>query len=171
MLLPRFIAALGAAALAALGAAAAVENFESQRPGEFWVAATSAGEWVAPPGSAEIHANRSRSGSQCLKILGGENRSAILRLPAPLARGGTLAFWAERWTVRPPFLFRVDARPAGGDWTELYKGDDVIKLGGFPNQVSIPLPPGTAEIRFRANTPSPPHAGVLIDDLEVTPAA
>ncbi len=158
-------------ALGALIAGAAVENFDSRRAGPFWILASPVGEWVAPPDSAEIHAGRSRSGTQCLKILGGENRSAILRLPAPLVRGGTLAFWAERWTVRPPFLFRVDTRPAAGDWTEVYNGDDVIRLGGFLNQVSIPLPPGTAEIRFRANTATPPHAGVLLDDLEIAPAS
>lgn len=148
-----------------------MENFDSRRSGPFWILASPVGEWVAPPENAEIHVGHSRSGSQSLKIQGGEGKTAVLRLSAPLARGGTLTFWAERWTSRPPFKFRVDARPAGGDWAEVFNGDATVKLGGFPSEVKIALPPGTAEIRFRATTAPPPDSGAMLDDLEIVPAA
>ena len=41
--------------------------------------------------------------------------------PQPVGDARQLSFWAERWTRRSPFAFRIDAY-RDGEWTEVFDG-------------------------------------------------
>ena len=137
------------------------EGFESLKAGPFETLKSGVGEWSAPVGQAEIHGEHARSGKQSLRILGGLDRAVELDLDGD--RGGLLlSFWAERWTARGPFLFRIEARGENG-WEEIFRGDELIRVGGFLTEVAVTLPKGTGRLRFRASTPA--QSGVMLDDL------
>jgi sialidase-1 len=123
------------------------------------------GSWSAEAGHMEIHTGNARSGTQSLRLLGGEQERVMeLRLAAPLTAPSRLAFWAERWTARDPFSFRVSWRKAAGEWTDLWDGA-AVKIGGFNTECRANLPAGAEALRFTATS----VAGVLIDDLVIAP--
>lgn len=137
------------------------EGFESCKAGAFESLQTDVGTWSAPAGHAMVHSRHAKSGKQSMRILGGEGH--LLELDMGGDRGGMLlSFWAERWTARAPFLFRIDAMRAD-KWEEIYSGDRKIRVGGFLTEVAVVLPEGTRKLRFRSNTPK--ETGVMIDDL------
>lgn len=148
---------------------AAEESFETHPRGGFATLEGPVGRWkAAGAGQAEIDDQHSRTGGQALHLTGDAGRELELELPAPLDTPGELRLWAERWTRRAPFLFRIETRAPGGDWREVYNGDQTIRVGGFDTQVVVSLPAGITGLRFRSTTP--PGSGVLIDDLSLEPA-
>lgn len=140
-------------------------GFEGFPPGRVERFTDELGTWTAEAGHLEIHAGNVRSGERSLRLLGGEAaRSAELRLTAPLAAPSRISFWAERWTARDPFSFRVSWRKAGGEWVGLWDGA-AVKIGGFHTECRAELPAGAEALRFTATS----AAGVLIDDVEIAP--
>ena len=143
--------------------AGATTSFEEATPGEFGRLKCDGLVWTSAPGHAEIDAEHAKSGRQCLRLLGGTDRSAVVTLPGS-DRPERLSFWAERWTRRPPFRFRVAAFRDDA-WKEIYNGDEELVIGRFRTQVSIPLPPTTSRLRFTSTSPA--GSGVLLDDLRI----
>lgn len=124
--------------------------------------------WTAGRGDAVIHTAHQRSGRQSLRILGGEEKSIDFTVDLDQYKGDlALSFWAERWTARAPFKFRVQGHVAGG-WKDLYVGDKAIKIGGFHTPVKVALPKGVE--RFRFVVTSPDNSGIMLDDLRISPA-
>lgn len=140
------------------------EDFEGLKEGAFRTLTGEYGTWTSREGEAEVRVGNSRSGTQSLYLTGGKDRTLLLELEAPLAQDAELAFWAERWTRRDPFSFRVEARQ-GGKWQEIYNGDRAVKVGGFLTNPYAPLVTGVGAVRFTAT--SPDGSGVLIDDLTI----
>ncbi len=136
-------------------------SFENAEVGEFRDLKLEVGRLEAASGHAAITDRFARTGTQCLHLLGGNDRELTLKHSDRASR--LLSFWAERWTRNEPFEFRVEAR-ARGKWSEIYNGDKVIRVGArLLSHVQLELPVGTSEIRFRSR--SPENSGVLIDDL------
>ena len=94
----------------ALGSSVSAEDFEGLKAGEFERLPAEEGTLVTKKGHAVIHNQHARSGKQSLRLLGGEKHSVELLLGKPAARGTELSFWAERWTSRSPFSFRIEGR-------------------------------------------------------------
>ena len=139
-------------------------SFEPCDAGGFESLVTEVGRWTAAKGNVEIDDQHSRTGGQCLHLLGGMNHMVELRFIQDLDPRGII-FHAERWTRRSPFSFRVEASAGDGQWKEIYDGDDQVRIGRFSTRVAIPLPFNTTSLRFRCS--SPPRSGLLIDDLSV----
>ncbi|MCA8976208.1 MAG: exo-alpha-sialidase [Planctomycetes bacterium] len=141
-------------------------SFESEAIGELSRFEHEIGRFEAKAGHAEITAQYARTGRQCLHLFGGGDRQ--LNFVPKHADGSQLSFWAERWTARQPFEFRIEVR-RHGNWSEVYDGGREIRVGArLLSQVNVELPAGTSAVRFRCS--SPPNSGVLIDDLELAPA-
>jgi sialidase-1 len=139
------------------------EDFESSTVGAFEKLPSDVGRWLASDGHAEINGDHARSGKRSLRIFGGAERSLELDLGGD--RGGMLlSFWAERWTARGPFVFRIEAGENAG-WREIFRGDGAIRVGGFLTEVAVMLPAGTRKLRFRASTPD--KSGLMMDDFTV----
>lgn len=173
-LLARQLVSMLAACVVALGCAAQPEGrtllttgFEDVPLGAIDRLEGAGGVWSASAGHAAIHNQHQRGGKQSLRLLGGEGRTVEF---VPAVQGGLvgegleLSFWAERWTFRAPFSFRVQGR-VDGQWQELYNGDEQISVGGFDTHVRVKLPSGVE--RFRLVSTSPAGAGVMIDDLRI----
>ncbi|MDB4759458.1 exo-alpha-sialidase [Akkermansiaceae bacterium] len=140
------------------------ENFESHQSGGFTSLSSEFGQWTAAKGHVEIHDAHSKGGKKSLRILGGGDHRVELQLQKKAAEDVVLSFWAERWTSRSPFQFRIEEKRAG-KWTEIYNGDKKIKVGGFLTLVEVPLKKGLEGLRFEAT--SPEKSGLMIDDLLV----
>ncbi len=118
------------------------------------------GAWREVEGEVTRNEELARSGGRCIHLWG-----SVEFVPVEIVNGSRLEFWAERWTRRAPFTFRVEAH-AGDGWVEIYQGDDRIRVGrGFLSRVVVPLPRGTSRLRFTATAPE--GTGVLIDDLSI----
>lgn len=139
-------------------------SFENLPAGELNSAETEVGTWSAERGHVLIDDRHHRGGSQCLHLVGGEARQVVLE-PKRVVADSELVFWAERWTRREPFVFRIEAR-AGREWREIYRGDDEIVIGTFKTRVRVPIDGVPGPLRFTCTSPS----GVLIDDLRFAPA-
>ncbi len=116
-------------------------------------------------GTAAISPKFAHSGKQCLHLLGDENNSITFDLPDKMRAVKGISFHAERWTVKEPFTFLVEAQQAG-EWREVARLDDVIAVGArFLSHIKLPIAGGgrTEAIRFRVT--AAPKSGVLIDDL------
>jgi sialidase-1 len=140
----------------------AAESFEAPSAGPLTSLDTPLGRWAAASGHAEIHRGHAHGGDQSLKIHGGEGRAVELALAEPLGKAGRLAVWAERWTVKPPFTFVIEAAGPQGDFTPIHDASGV-KTGGFLTFVEAAVPAGTARLRFLATS----AAGVMLDDVEL----
>jgi sialidase-1 len=140
----------------------AAESFETAAAGPLKSLDTPLGSWTAAPGHAEIHAGHAHEGRQSLKIHGGEERQAELTLAEPLSKPGRLAFWAERWTAKPPFTFVIEAAGPQGDF-ETIRDASAVAVGGFLTLVETAVPRGTSRLRFRATS----EAGVMLDEVEL----
>ncbi len=154
------VAVLGGVVAAAGWAA---ESFEGLPAGAFSKVATGVGEWTAGPGHAEVHAGHAKSGRQSLRLVGGGDQWVVLALREPLAAPARLACWAERWTAREPFVFRIDGAGEGGDFKELWNGDRAVRVGGFLTRIEVPLAAGLARLRLRCTAPA--ASGVMVDDV------
>ena len=138
-------------------------GFENAHAAQLTKLTTPLGEWSAEQGHAEIDAKHARTGRQCLHLFGGKNRQVEFTRDHRSRQAEFLTFWAERWTRRTPFEFRVD-QFIDNQWVEIYNGDKQIRVGGFLTEVKIPLK-GKSARRFRFRSTSPQNSGVLIDDV------
>ena len=141
-------------------------SFEEVSAGPFTALATGAGRWIAEEGHTVIDAAHARTGRQCLHLVGGEQRRVSLEPSTGADPVSEISFWAERWTRRDPFVFRVEGL-FRGTWRELYVGDEEIVIGGFKTHVRFPVSAPLERLRFTCTSPS----GVLIDDLRFGRAA
>ena len=123
-----------------------------------------AGRWHNPSGLFEINEPLARSAGRCLHLLG----SVEFTPDTQIGPDHRLAFWAERWTARAPFAFRIAAK-IDDQWREIYRGDESVKVGrGFLNHIVLPIPAGSRGFRFSCDAPA--GTGVLIDDLSIATA-
>lgn len=139
-------------------------GFEDLAAGAFTELEGAGGTWRAPEGHATIHTDHQKSGEQSLRITGGEGHGVEFVIGVDDVSAGLVSFWAERWTSRGPFEFRVHGM-VQGRWRELYNGDREVAVGGFNTHVRFALPEGTSRLRFMATTPD--NSGVMIDDLRI----
>lgn len=144
-------------------------SFEQAVAGGFDELATGVGKWRSEIGKTLIDNQHSKTGKQCLQLTGGAKTSVILDLGEEIDTTGELTFWAERWTARKPFLFRIEKQGSNG-WQEIYNGDAHVRVGReFLNHVKVKLADKNIKtLRFICS--SPPNTGILIDDLRISPA-
>lgn len=150
-------------------AASAVAGFEKARAGRFDELDSTIGKWTPVDGRTIIDDKHSKSGKQCLQLTGGHKTSVLLELADGVDTTGNLVFWAERWTKRAPFSFRIE-KNSGGGWKEIFNGDQEVRVGrSFLSQVKVPL--GDDAIKqLRFTVTSVPNTGILIDDIRIAPA-
>ena len=146
--------------------AADVGDFESAKAGEFKELSTSIGIWKPTTGQTIVDNKHAKTGKQCLQLTGGKESSVTLDVAEGIETSGELTFWAERWTKRTPFSFRIEKR-SGDEWQEIFNGDEEVKVGrAFLSHVKVPLgDDGIRQLRFTVK--SPPNTGVLIDDVRI----
>ncbi len=151
------------------GGKAPSASFEQVEPGNLGKLETEIGVWSMDLGRAIVDDKHAKAGKQCLQIAGGEQTRVILQLAETVDTSGMLTFWAERWTSRKPFSFRIE-KSDGEGWEEIFNGDRSIRVGrSFRSHVKVPLgDPGIKQLRFTVT--SPPMTGVLIDDVRIGPA-
>ncbi len=143
-------------------------GFEKPQPGPFEKLETELGTWTADAGQTIVDDKHAKTGKHCLQLAGGKQTSVILQLADTVDSRGVLTFWAERWTSRQPFSFRIDKRVENG-WQEVFNGDQSVRVGrSFLNHVKIPLRDDSIE-QLRFTVTSPPSTGVLIDDIRIAP--
>jgi len=142
-------------------------GFEEVSAGGFEELNLKAMQLFAEPGHAEIDATHAYRGKQCLRLLGGENRSVVIHLQEPVAKNWVFGFQAERWTRRDPFRFEILAKEKEGDeWQLLYDGSKEVKVGrAFLSAVKVSAPFRIGQLKFISTTPE--GSGVLIDDLQI----
>ena len=145
-----------------------VEMFESSSKGLFERYESGFGNWKREAGEVAIDPTHAKSGGSCLHLRGGEESAVVVGFTEPIQSDRLLRFWAERWTSRTPFLFRIE-KAVGGKWEEVFEGDASVRVGrAFLNDVKVSLGTGPiTALRFRCS--SPPATGVLIDDMQITP--
>ncbi|NND98223.1 MAG: sulfatase-like hydrolase/transferase [Pirellulaceae bacterium] len=146
-----------------------VTSFESAKPGPFERIATPVGTWVSVSGNSIVDDRHSKTGKHCLQLCGGDLSSVTLQIAKGIETTGDLTFWAERWTKRAPFSFRIEKR-VGDKWQEVYRGDDQIRVGrSFLSTVKIHLGDDSiTELRWTATSPA--DTGILIDDVRIASA-
>ncbi len=144
-------------------------SFDSVQPGKFEALETEVGVWVPSTGSTIVDKKHARSGQQCLHLTGGENTAVTLEVGGHLDLTGDLRFWAERWTSRSPFTFRIEKKCQTG-WSLIFNGDRKIRVGReFLTEVKVPLnDPSITHLRFSVQSPA--GTGILIDDLRIASA-
>ncbi|MDG2012051.1 MAG: exo-alpha-sialidase [Pirellulaceae bacterium] len=142
-------------------------SFEQSPAGEFTKLATPIGLWTTSAGVTAVDDKHAKTGMRCLQLKGGQKTSVTLQLAEHVDTSGELVFWAERWTSRAPFAFRIEKND-GQQWKEIFNGDRSVLVGReFRSQVKVPL--GDSNIRaLRFTVTSPANTGVLIDDIRFT---
>ncbi len=139
-------------------------GFEGLARGAFKSVRTDVGVWQADQGRSIIDPQHAKTGKQCLQLAGGPTSSVILSLADHIKRTGDLTFWAERWTRRTPFSFRIEKHTSAG-WSEIYNGDERIQVGrSFLTRAHVPLRDKDIQ-QLRFTVTSPPNTGILLDDL------
>jgi hypothetical protein len=101
-------------------------SFETAPAGQFDELETTIGTWTSVDGRTITDDKHAKTRRQCLQLTGGEKTSVTLQIAGGMERSGYLTFWAERWTSRSPFSFRID-RHNGKDWKAILKGADTNK--------------------------------------------
>lgn len=145
-------------------------GFEASKPGPFQKLVTDIGTWTPDVGRTIVDGKHAKTGKHCLQLTGGEKTVVTLRIAEDVDASGVLSFWAERWTVRKPFSFRIEKQSrTNNDWQEIYNGDAKVRVGrAFLNHVKVPL--GDSSIQqLRFTCTSPPDTGILIDDVRIAP--
>ncbi|MDA8967692.1 sulfatase-like hydrolase/transferase [bacterium] len=144
-------------------------SFEKVAAGPFESLQTKLGMWVPATGRTIVDNKHAKSGKQCLQLTGGESTSVTLKVAENVDLSGELTFWAERWTSRSPFSFRIEKKTEKG-WSVVYNGDRQVRVGrAFLSQVKVSLnDPDITHLRFQVK--SPPDTGILIDDVRIAPA-
>lgn len=144
-------------------------GFERATPGTFKGLESGIGTWTSDLGRTIVDNKHAKTGKHCLQLTGGPKTSVTLKIADDVDTSGALSFWAERWTVRKPFSFRIE-KNSGKGWTEIYNGDAKVRVGrAFLNHVKVSLADdGIQQLRFTCT--SPPNTGILIDDIRIAPA-
>ncbi len=143
-------------------------SFETAPAGPFVKLQTEIGTWTSVDGSTIIDDKHAKTGKQCLQLMGGEKTSVVLEIAEGISTTGHLTFWAERWTSRAPFSFRIESYN-GKDWKEVFNGDSEVRVGrAFLCDVKVPLGDNTIQ-QLRFTVTSPAETGVLIDDIRIAP--
>ncbi len=144
-------------------------SFEKVKAGPFDRLETTIGTWTPVAGKTIIDDQHAKTGKRCLQLTGGEKTSITLRIADGVKTTGDLTFWAERWTKRTPFSFRIDKQTAQG-WKEVFNGDKEVRVGrAFLSHVQVHLgDEGVKQLRFTVT--SPPNTGILVDDIRIAPA-
>ncbi|MCA9215862.1 MAG: hypothetical protein KDB27_22505, partial [Planctomycetales bacterium] len=124
----------------AQGTATAVTvGFEDVQAGPFAELQTGIGVWKPEAGRTIVDNEHAKTGQQCLQLMGAAETSVILELADDADTSGELTFWAERWTKRTPFSFRVE-KESGNGWKEIYNGDREVRVGrAFLTHIKVPL--------------------------------
>lgn len=144
-------------------------SFESVAAGQISMLKTKLGSWMAIQGKALIANQYAKTGEQCIHLTGGDATSVSLQLADNVVTTGDLTFWAERWTSRNPFSFRIEKFTDDG-WIEIYNGDTEVLVGrAFLSYVCVPLNDENIE-QLRFTVKSPIDAGILLDDITISPA-
>lgn len=144
-------------------------SFEQVQAGTFDTLHTAIGTWTPETGKTLVDNRHAKTGNQCLQLTGGQRTSVTLDLADNADTSGKLTFWAERWTSRAPFSFRIE-KSSGDDWKPVFNGDQQVKVGrSFLSHVNVPLGDSTIR-RLRFTVTSPPNTGILIDDIRLAPA-
>ncbi len=139
-------------------------SFEEEKVGIIEQLETAYGSWKSDK-KAEIDSLHAKTGKKSLHILGGENSTVELELKDKSSDLYLLSFWAERWTSKTPFKFKVEIY-SDKKWKEVYDGSDKIKVGGIESFVNIELKTkATEKIRFICS--SPEKTGILIDNVKL----
>ena len=146
-------------------ASAVITSFETVPAGSFDSLETEIGTWRAGEGVSLVDDKHAKTGRQCLQLAGGETTQLTLEIRDGLEANSLLAFWAERWTSRRRFSFRIEKQTPQG-WREIYNGDSQVRVGrAFLTQVKTPLGEAAQVLRFSVT--SPPDTGILIDDVRL----
>lgn len=143
--------------------AVGIESFESSKKGVSSELNTEYGELK---GAKMEILGKGKTGKQSLRIFGDSEQPLELVFKKALPSEMNLSFWAERWSSKSPFSFKVFAVSPSGS-KELYDGKSAVKVGGFSAFVELRLPKGATAVRFEVKAPA--QAGVMIDDLSVMP--
>lgn len=142
-----------------------IEGFVDFPEGRLLEYTSSDFNWIGDNGSAEITNKKSKFSPHSLRINGGENRSVTVEPANDIGDHEIITFWAERWTRRDPFEFRVFGFE-NNDWSEIFNGDDIIETGNFPSFIEIPLK-GLKYSKYKFTCSSPDNTGMLIDDFKI----
>lgn len=142
-------------------------SFESLEPGVFSKLKIGESVWSVVDGTAEIDNQHSKTGGQCLHLLGGAETVVEIALPSNVANGSRISFWAERWTRRAPFEFKID-KWQDGKWVELFNGERTVQVGrAFLSKVRVDVRGGGFS-KLRMRVTSPVGTGILIDDFQIS---
>jgi len=144
-------------------------SFETAPAGEFTELKTDLGIWSEVAGKVLVNDAHAKTGKHCLQIAGGKRSSVTLKIAEGIKANGKLSFWAERWTVREPFTFRIE-KFAGNVWKEIFNGDAQIQVGrSFLSHIKVSLSDEKiTQLRFTVTSPA--DTGILIDDIKISPA-
>ena len=144
-------------------------GFEHFPAGRFDELDTSIGKWTPRTGVSLVDDKHSKTGVQCLQLSGGQETSVVLEIAEDVDMNGDLSFWAERWTKRQPFSFRIE-KSQGDGWVEIFNGGMSVQVGrAFLSHVKLPLrDESIRQLRFTVS--SPPNTGILLDDVRIAPA-
>ena len=144
-------------------------DFETQAAGPVTTIDTPIGRWTVESGTAVINNRYASRGKQCLQLTGGTKTVVTVDLARALDAPCELAFDAERWTRRTPFVFRIEQKTKSG-WEEIYRGDESVLVGrSFRSQVRVPLHSlSVAALRWTVSSPA--GTGLLLDHVRISPA-
>ncbi len=157
--------ALLATSILSINMGMGIENFDSLPAGSLSKANTVYGSLEAEQDNLAIH-NKGKSGTQSLRLLGGEKKQVTLTLKESPKIDVGLQAWAERWTGQDPFEFKIIAVTPSGE-KEIYDGQKAVRSGGFHTKINATIPAKTTKLIFQSTTPE--KTGVLIDDLYIVP--
>ncbi len=144
-------------------------SFEQFKAGRFDTLETKLGAWTPTTGTTIVDDKHAKTGNNCLQLTGGKRTSITLDIADDADTTGELNFWAERWTKRKPFSFRIE-KNSGDGWKQVLSGDEEVRVGrAFLSHVIVPLGDDSIE-QLRFTVTSPPNTGILIDDVRLAPA-
>ncbi|SVE63080.1 uncharacterized protein METZ01_LOCUS515934, partial [marine metagenome] len=130
-----------------------ITSFEKAKVGPGDQLETSVGMWKTEVGKIIIDDKHAKTGKQCLQLTGGKESIVTLDIAEAVKTASDLTFWAERWTSRAPFSFRI-AADTGTGWQEIHNGDQKIRAGrAFLNHVKVGLPVGIKRLQFSCSSP------------------
>lgn len=144
-------------------------SFESAAVGPFAAANWRGIEWTAT-GDVSITDRYSHTGDRALHLSGKPDGMLTLRLPEKWSGLRGVAFVAERWTSRDPFVCRVEVEREGA-WQVVADLSGALRVGKrFLSPVRLEVPEGPPIAGLRIVVVAPEGTGVLIDDLELLEA-
>ena len=141
-------------------------SFERFDVGELGQLSDGDATWSAH-GKSQINGEFHKTGAKCLRMFGGTDNRLELRLSSKLRQCKGLSFWAERWTSKKPFKFRIEAN-VGGDWKEIANLDQRVEVGArFRSHIVLKTPREGKMEALRFVLTGPAEAGLLIDDFSL----